>query len=268
MTAAPNANQYVVGPVYRALKVLSFVGEQGHDISLTEVATALDIPKTTAFRYLQTLAASDFLDYDLDHDRYRVGMRFRNLARTDRSMQRLRESALPFMKGLSARFNETINLAILSDHRIVYIDIVESRRTLRMEARIGSRHPLHSTALGKAFLAFMAPQAREAELAGALQERTYRTITEADRLRLELETVRRDGHALDIGENEEDAVCIGVPILCDRDEPLAALSLSAPERRFTGDLRQEAIEALKEAARGISHALLVPVADYHGPLSD
>lgn len=261
MTASPSANRYVVGPVFRALKVLHFVGEQGHDISLTEVANALDMPKTTVFRYLQTLAAADFLDYDLHHDRYRVGMRFRALARTDRSMQRLRESALPAMTRLSKLFDETVNLAVLSDHQVIYIDIIESRRTLRMEARIGSRHPLHSTALGKAFLAFMPEAARDAELAGGLPERTYRTVTEADALIRELETVRETGYALDIGENEDGAMCIGVPILCDRAEPLAALSISAPEKRMAGDLREEAIDALKAAAGEISRSLLVPATE-------
>ena len=70
------------------------------------------------------------------------------------------------MAELGRTFNETINLGILADGQIVYIDMIEANRALRMQARIGDRHPLHSTSLGKAMLAFL-PEAERARLSTA-----------------------------------------------------------------------------------------------------
>ena len=78
---------YIVAPVFKALKVLEFVADSGRDVSLTEVANALGMPKTTVFRYLQTMSAAMFLSHDATRDRYGIGTHFRNLARTDSSMR-------------------------------------------------------------------------------------------------------------------------------------------------------------------------------------
>lgn len=246
---------YIVAPVYKAIKVLEFVAESGRDVSLTEVANALGMPKTTVFRYLQTLSATMFLSHDAARDRYGVGLRFRSLARADNSMHRLRRVAVPVMRELNQTFNETINLAIESDGEIVYIEIMESTRTLRMQARVGSRNPLHTTALGKAILAHLRENERDALLARRLSEQTYRSIVDSKILRRQLKEVRTRGYAIEIGENEESAMCIGVAILDDLSYPIAAISLSAPEQRQTAELIDSASAALIEAGRKIAEQM-------------
>jgi DNA-binding IclR family transcriptional regulator len=250
----PNED-YIVAPVFKAIKVLEFIAESGRDVSLTEVANSLGMPKTTVFRYLQTLSATMFLSHDADRDRYGIGMRFRNLARTDGSMHRLRQVAVPVMRELNQTFNETINLAIESDGQIVYIEIIESTRTLRMQARVGSRNPLHTTALGKAILAHLSDTARDALLARGLPEQTYRSIVDSSVLRRQLKEIRARGYAIEIGENEESAMCIGVPILDDLSYPIAAISLSAPEQRQTDELIESAGSALLTAGRKIAEQM-------------
>ena len=253
-TAPPNGG-YIVAPVFKAIKVLEFIGESGRDVSLTEVANALGMPKTTVFRYLQTLSATMFLRHDIGRDRYGIGMRFRTLARTDNSLHRLRQVAVPVMRDLNRTFNETINLAIEADGEIVYIEIIESTRTLRMQARVGSRDPLHTTSLGKAVLAYLGDAERDAILAGALSEQTYRSVMDSNVLRRQLKEVRNRGYAVEIGENEDGAMCIGVPILDDLAYPMAALSLSAPEQRQTAELIASASDALKLAAQTIAQRI-------------
>jgi IclR family KDG regulon transcriptional repressor len=243
---------YIVQPVFKALKVLEYVAEKGHEVTLTEVASELKLPKTTVFRYLQTLTASSFLRHDPARDRYGVGLRFRALAKADKSLQRLRSLAQPEMAELGRAFNETINLGIMADGHVVYIDMIEANRTLRMQARIGDRHPLHSTSLGKAMLAFLPDAERQALLDGALKAMTVRTVTNRATLRRQIEDVRRKGYAVEMGENEDGSMCIGVPIMDESGLPLAAMSLSAPERRMTRDVTAQAITALQQAAGRIS----------------
>jgi DNA-binding IclR family transcriptional regulator len=251
-------NAYIVQPVLKALKVLEHVAEKGHDVTLTEVASELKLPKTTVFRYLQTLTAASFLRHDPAHDRYGVGLRFRALAKADKSLQRLRSLAQPVMTELGRTFNETINLGILVDGHIVYVDMIEANRALRMQARIGDRHPVHSTSLGKAILAFLPDAERLSLLEGSLEEMTVRTVTNRTVLRRQIDEVRRRGYAVEIGENEDGSMCIGVPILDESRLPLAAMSLAAPERRMTPDVTARAIAALQDAAHRISVQLGTP----------
>ncbi len=254
-TSSQAASGYIVGPVIKALKVLEYIGASGRDVTLTEVANALDIPKTTVFRYLQTLSATAFLHHDIPNDRYGIGHGFRSLARTDRSLQRLREIAMPIMRNLNRSFNETINLAIEDKGQIVYIEIVESTRALRMQAHVGTRDPLHTTALGKAILAHLDEPDRERILTHSLAERTYRSVMDADAIRRQLKEVHKRGYAIEIGENEDVCMCIGVSILDDLNFPIAAISLSAPIQRYSLELVDLATAALKQSSKEIAAKL-------------
>jgi DNA-binding IclR family transcriptional regulator len=241
------------------------VAGKGHEVTLTEVASELKLPKTTVFRYLQTLTAASFLRHDPARDRYGVGLRFHALAKADKGLQNLRSLAQPLMVELGRRFNETINLAILADGHIVYIEMIEANRALRMQARIGDRHPLHSTSLGKAILAFLPDAEQTSLLDETLPEMTFKTVTNRRLLRRQIDDVRRRGYAIEIGENEEGSMCIGVPILDEKGLPLAAMSLAAPERRMTPAITDEAIAGLREATRAISIQLGATPADVSAP---
>jgi len=243
---------YMVQPVVKALEVLDYVARQGHMVTLTEIVHELGLPKTTVFRYLQTLSATGFLEHDIPHDRYGVGSRFRDLARVDQDLNGLRELALPEMRGLVETFNETVNLGVLADSQVVYIDMLEPVRPLRAHARVGHRHPLHSTSLGKAILAYLPEADRLLQRDRSLAQRTINTLTDVQKLRRQTEDVRRCGYAVEKGENEDGLMCIGVPILDRAGYPVAAMSLSAPERRMPPALTSVAAAALKEAAGRIS----------------
>lgn len=246
-----SGGDYIVLPVMKALQVLDYVARQGHDVTLTETVHELKLPKTTVFRYLQTLSAAQFLEHDLKRDRYGVGSKFRSLARVDQELQGLRDIAQPEMRTLMETFHETVNLAVLSENEVVYIDMLEPGRPLRANARIGHRHPAHSTSLGKAMMAFL-PDADALALSTDLPQRTINTLTDADKLRRQVDDVRRRGYAIEVGENEDGLMCIGVPILDATGYPVAAMSLSAPERRMKPELTMVAADALKGAAKRIS----------------
>lgn len=244
-------DDYIVQPVVKALQVLDYVARQGREVTLTETVQALNLPKTTVFRYLQTLSNAGFLHYDLRRDRYGSGSRFRALALVDQSLQGLRDLAQPEMERLLETFHETVNLGVLSDGTVVYLDIMEAGRP-RAQARIGHRHPVHSTSLGKAIVAYL-PDADFAPIwDGALQPRTINTLTDRRRLRRQVDDVRRDGYAVERGENEDGLMCVGVPILDANGYPVAAMSLSAPETRMQPELTLRAADALRDAAARIS----------------
>jgi IclR family KDG regulon transcriptional repressor len=249
---------YVVRPVAKAMRVLAFVAESGREVTLSEVARHVGLPKTTVFRYLYTLLQAEFLAHGAARDRYRAGPRLAASVGGAGDLERLRHLALPVMAELGRRFNETVNLGVASQGRVVYVEMIESSRALRMQARIGDRHPLHSTALGKAILAFLPPDRRDALLGVRLDPRTGRTLIDREAIRRHLREVARRGYAIDAGENEEGSMCVGVPILDRAGHPVGALSLSAPEQRMTRGVRGRAVEALLRGAAAISRALAAP----------
>ena len=223
---------YMVQPVVKAMQVLDYVASRGHMVNLTEIVPGLNLPKATVFRYLRTLSATGFLDHDIPHDRYGVGGRFRDLARVDSALSALREVARPEMRGLVETFEEAASLGILSDGQIVCIDILNPMRPPRNRSRIGCRHPLHTTALGKAILAFHADGLGLLDVE-ALPQPTFRTITSATKLRRQIDDIRHCGYALELGENEDELAGVAVAVLDGAGHPVGAIGLSVPVRRWT-----------------------------------
>ncbi|MBI4923290.1 MAG: IclR family transcriptional regulator [Devosia nanyangense] len=245
-------NPYVVAPVRKALSVLELVAERAHDVSLATVTRELKIPKTTSFRYLQTLTEAGFLIHDLVNDKYSVGPRFRAIAKADTSLHRLRKLARPHMHALVAEFNETVNLGLMFDGNISYVDIIEANQSLRIQGRVGDRHPLHSTALGKAILAHLPDAQRKLHLARPLALRTSRTLTDVETLERQLRQSLKLGYATETEENDDGATCVGAAVLDDIGYPIAAISLSAPRHRMPRETLAKAGARLAAAAHQIS----------------
>lgn len=249
------SNSYIVKPVYKALQVLECLGAAQRELSLTEICQRVRLPKTTVFRYLYTLSEAGFVTHDPQTDLYRIGLRVWELGQLNGGRLQLRESALPFMQELRVRFNETVNLGVLQDHEVVYIEMVESQHSLRMQAKLGSHDPVYSTALGKAMLAFMDSEQWPYHLPSQLVAYTSRTITSLDALQDELQKTRSRGYAVDNAENEEGASCVGAPIFDQRGRVTAAISISAPSSRLNDQLEQAVADAVRQTAAAISSRL-------------
>ena len=139
--------RYIVAPVLKAMQVLQLVCEAPQPLSLNDLAVMAALPKTTVFRYLHSLLAMRLVEHEASTDRYRAGLGLWWLSHAANPYERLRQSCRPILKRLQQRFNETVNLGVLSGNEVIYLDIVESERSLRMQARVGASDLIHSTAL-------------------------------------------------------------------------------------------------------------------------
>lgn len=236
--AAESEDRYVVQPVIKAMQVLQLVCEAAQPISLNELVKEADLPKTTVFRYLRSLATKRLIEHDAATDRYRPGIGLWWLSHSSNPYEMLRQVCRPYLLDLRDRFNETVNLGVIAASEVLYLDIIESRRSLRMQAQIGSGGHLHSTALGKVILAFQPRPQAEKLLPGRLSPVTPRTIIDRERFFEQLDIIRATGYSLDEGEDEEGSCCIAAPIFNDKGNAIAAISLSAPESRMAGAIRQ------------------------------
>jgi IclR family acetate operon transcriptional repressor len=237
----------VVRSVARALDILDMLQNEADGVPLARITQAVDLPKSSVFRYLSTLADRGYVLQDPATGDYRLGMGF--VPSHTRHLQVLSARARPLLERLRDRFGETVNLAVLDGNRIAYVEILESTRAMRLAARVGDRVPVHSSALGKTICARMA----DAEIAQILRAEgmprlTGNTITTVSGFLSEIAGVRERGWAMDDREHEEDGRCVAVAVPGGRIP--AAISLSAPAARLSqADCEPVAVALIAEAAK-------------------
>ena len=240
-------DKYVVEAVLKALDVLE-VFQDGEELQLSEISKRVALNKSRAFRLLYTLCARGYVERASDGHRYRLGLKlFEHASNLRRDVKQV---AQPYMRKMQLRFNETVNLAVLHNGEVLYIDLLESSRPFRMSAMVGSRMPIPNTSLGKAMIAY----ASEHEL-----DAVFDTLTpnELRKLRAEMEIVRRRGYATDPEENEPGVACIGAPILNEAGVSVGALSISGPSIRIQKQER-EIGSTLAATCREISRQMGYP----------
>lgn len=247
---------YIVGPIERALSVLIIVGRRSSTgISLAELASEARMPKSTVFRYLRTFLDGDFVAHDPAVDTYRLGRAVWRLAYQSGEQRVIQQVIVPEMSKLMALFDETINFGVVNGPDVEYLEILECSRSLRMQAALGGRDPLHSTALGKALLAAMPGNTWRRVVPAHLPSVTDVTVRTLNGLATEIDHIRETGYAFEHGENEEGATCIAAAITAPEGPPLGAISLSAPTVRVTPLLEAEIAAAIRAAAGTCSAAL-------------
>jgi IclR family acetate operon transcriptional repressor len=225
--------RYIVTPLRKAMQLLDELNAADRPISLSELAERTALPKTTAFRYLYTLRVGGFVTQDPETNAYATGPKLAHQSVRSTFVEALKAAAVPAMQRLQRRFNETVNLAVLEDGQVRYVDMVGSTRSLRLVAGIGTHDPLHSTALGKALLSVMPDERSQAILPRRLVARTPNTITTRAGLRNEIAAIRSRGYALDLEENEVGANCVAVAVRNRAGlASLAAISVSGPVQRL------------------------------------
>jgi IclR family transcriptional regulator, acetate operon repressor len=239
------SSAYSIRAVERVCDLLDLAQRSPEGFSLLDVVNATDLPKSSAFRYLTTLLSRRYLERDGASGLFRLGPSL--LPLQGRQLDVLAARARPLLEELRDRFEETVNLAVLDGDRVLYLEIIESQRSMRLAARKGERDHLHSTALGKAIATTLPVERVRAVLEHAgMPAKTAVTITDIDTYLQELGVTRARGYALDNGENEEDGRCVAVPLV-GAGVP-AGLSLSAPASRFLLDDVEQVAQALGDAA--------------------
>jgi DNA-binding IclR family transcriptional regulator len=220
----------------RALALLMHVAEHGtgpDGLSLTQIAKALSISKSSALRLATPLVEAGLLLRTPDRGHYRLGSGTLELGQAYLEGLDLRSVAVPYLHRLLAETGDTCHLVVRDGLHVVYIDKVENSTAVRMASRIGKRMPLQCTAVGKSILAFSAPALLEEALAQGLPAITPWSITDPDVLRREVAKTAKRGYSMDDRENEPEVRCVAVPIFDHDDAVVGALSVSALSARMT-----------------------------------
>ena len=233
------------------MAILEVLAERSEGLPFTDLAAALGMPAASTNRLLRTLTDAGFVREETDSGRYVLGGRFLRLAgKVLQRRSQLRALARGYLQELVDRTGETANIATLDGASASFIDQVQSDRLVRGGTFL--RAPLHCSAAGKSLLAFQPAAARD-EIIERLEltSLTPRTIADRTRLRGELEHVRAVGYSVDDEEMEIGSRCIGAPILL-AGEAVAAISISGPTTRITGDVVRPLSAAVLDVAERLS----------------
>ena len=240
----------------RALGTLLRIGESGpRGLTLAECSAALGYSKPTVHRILRTLAARGFLTVDGERGRYTLGVANLRLGMAFLEQLDLRDEARPILRELGERTGETVHLGVLDGSDVVYIEKVESRHAVRMFSQIGRTMPAHSTAIGKAILAYLPDDELARVLPERLEARTPATITDRQQLLEHLAGVRRRGYSTDEIENEEGIRCVGAAIFDHTGVARGGVSVAGPASRVTPERTPELGELVRTAALEISRRI-------------
>lgn len=257
----PNENdengdkRYLVKPLFKAVQVLRNVCESPTALTLKDITELSEIPKSTVYRYLYTMQSLDMIAYDPKTETYSPGLGLWWLMQTADPFANLRQIGRNERRKLMKKFNETVNLGVLTGSQILYLEIIESSHSLRIQAKPGTRDEVHSTALGKAMLAFRPRSQWETLIPQKIVRRTANTIVVRKDMIENLERVRRDGYAIEQGENEDGATCIAAPILDAKGASIASVSVSLPTIRATDKLTNEIVTEVVNCCETIQSRL-------------
>jgi len=230
--------------VERALRILLSFDAEGQDVSVGEIASLLDVHKSTASRLTASLRRHGLLERTPGADRFWLGPEVARLGLLALAGRDLLEVARAPMEALAATTGETVALAILDGRELTTVAQVDTTHVVGPRPWIGHSTPLHATSDGKILLAFGAAPLPE----GRLVALTPRTLTSRPRLRRELARIRERGWAEADGELEEGLRGVSAPVLDPGGRCLAALSVSGPVYRFTSERVTEVARACLEAA--------------------
>jgi DNA-binding IclR family transcriptional regulator len=217
--------------IARAAEIMRLLGGAPDGLTSGELAARVGLPRSTVHRIVGALDAEGFVGV-APSGRLRLGPALISLAVAGR--QELRHEAAPHLKRLSDELHETVDLAVLDGHEVLFIDQYASRRRLRIVSEIGARFPLHCTANGKALLAELPTTEVERLLPKTLPALTGNTITLRRRLLEELEQVRETRIAYDREEHTVGMSAVGT-VIRDAVGTKAAVTVVMPTARFEED---------------------------------
>lgn len=230
------AVQARIQSIARARALLDAMAD-GDWVSLKDLAERTGLIKTTAFNLINALVESGLAERHPEAGSYRLSLQHLLYGRAVERRLDIIKVARPHLISLCNETRETINLALPGPADATIVESLEGSQTLRVSSYSGTRTPYHSTACGRALLAYQPGSFRKLIYdLGPLTRLTNLTITDPDALETVLERCRDDGWTVEMEENELGSACIAAPILREDGEAVAAVSIAGPAARFTPEI--------------------------------
>ena len=251
-----NTNKYPVLTLEKALEIINYFKTHENDdgISLTEISTNLDMKKSSVHRILNTLLEYNYIEKIPGGKKFRLSWELYYIGNTIPQRRNLSPSlCLPIIKRLCNKYNESINMSILSGDEAVVIYCAEPAIGVKISNAIGDRQPLYATAKGKLFLSQMS----ENEIFNyynkhEIERYTPYTIVTPGKMLNEIADITSVGYAMDREEHFLGITCVSFPVRNYDNRIIATLSCSGITQSITSmmsdvsELKQDLIDACNE----------------------
>ena len=239
----------MIRAVGRALAIFDAFDNEHLSLSLQEIAERIRMPKTTAFRLVNTLERAGFL-IRMDNQQYCLSLKVARLGGLVRSTLNIREIARPIMLEVNRLTQETITLnTVMGTDRMV-LEVVDTPSPLMSMARLGQHMPLLLGASSRIIMAYMEPD----ELERVLKANTKGVDIDRAALERELARFRKQGYALSRGQRVPGLTAISVPLFDINGKVRNSLSLTGPSIRVD-PIDLDLAEIMMTAGRDISTRL-------------
>ncbi len=255
-----------VQSIERAFAIVEEIARNRDGITLAELSKRVGLHSSTTFHLVRTMVGLGYIRQVKDSKRYRVGRGLFALAASAFDENELVRLALPVLEALARQTGETAHLAARMNHNVVILARSAGPGALQVAERAGVIRPAHCTALGKVLLAALTPTEFGQFLAGTeMIPHTARSIIDQERLRAEIDDVRRRGIAYDDAEFDEEVRCVAAPVRGFSGDVIAAIGISGPIWRLSINALQDKGKATQEAAKLLSAECGCRAADAEAP---
>ncbi|MDH4163040.1 MAG: IclR family transcriptional regulator [Nitrospirota bacterium] len=246
---------YMIQSVSHAMDILESFTRTEDELGVTELSKRLGLHKNNVFRLLATLEHRGYIEQNRETENYRLGPKTLQIGSIFIEQRECRRQARPILESLTAATGETAVVAVLRSTQVIYMDGVETNRTVRAISRVGALLPAHCTAVGKAQIAFLPPAEIERlypEL--SLQQITPRTLKTREALLADLKVIRDRGYAIEDEECDLEVKGIAAPVRDFSRNIIAAVGIIAPASRLTDDRIEKdiVVARVQDAAKAIS----------------
>jgi len=243
--------------VKNAVKILKSFSGSKPNLKVSQLATKLGLSKSTVSRILSTLAIEGFVQKNPKDNSYQLGLAVLTLGGIVTSHLDVHKEATPVLNKVVMKTGETAHLAILDGLDTIYIHKEECNHPVRILTHIGRRNPSYCISSGKVLLAFNDEQLVEEVIQNGLKKFANNTITDPDKLRNELEMIRKQGFATSSEEITIGTRSVAAPIRDWRGKVVSAVTVVGPLQRMQDykipSIARIVMEAGKEASERLGY---------------
>lgn len=239
----------------RGLEILEMLDTTPEPLGVREISRRMGLSPTIVQRLMNTLSQHRYIDKDPVHKKYIIGYKTFGLGWRLTRDDRLISAAFNELQALSSDNFLNMYLGVAQGNRALYLLAMQSQGPVAIKSTPGSTTFLHSTAMGKVLLAYMAPDLARDILDEPLPKITEHTVTDVSAILDELDRIRREGFSIIRGENIPGITSVGVPIFDFDGKAVASISAAYPDNFFSSEGESEVFEITREAGRTISQKL-------------
>jgi DNA-binding IclR family transcriptional regulator len=244
-----------MGSALRCLKVMEYLAEEPFEYGVSEIAAMLSVPRPSAHRVLATLVQAGLVEQDRESRSYRLAPKALWVGAGYLRHSAVYRAAFFPMRDLSRQVEGTIQLGVEDRECVLFIHSVGHPPSAQVYADVGLRRPLHATATGKVIMSQWSNEEVKRLMRSQPEKWTSKTILSFEKMRDELNFVRRNGYAVNREELLAGVAVLAAPVL-NRDGRIeGGISITMPASQLTAKVEARYVELLKESSMRASRQL-------------